>query len=141
MQKTTSRPMVGIGVLVIDQDKILLGERINSHGAGSWALPGGHLEFGETPEECAIRELEEETGLQAHRVKRGPWVNNVIDETKHYITILMVVEKFEGQISLKEPEKCKKWDWFDVGHLPANLFAPLASQLKEYGLKRILSWD
>ncbi|MDX8431022.1 MAG: NUDIX domain-containing protein [Candidatus Algichlamydia australiensis] len=61
----SKKPLVDIGVHVIQKGKILLGKRINAHGTGAYAPPGGHLEFGETPEECAVRELLEETGLTA----------------------------------------------------------------------------
>lgn len=47
-------PKVGVCVFIIKDDKILLGKRKNSHGGLTWAPPGGHLEFGETPEECAM---------------------------------------------------------------------------------------
>jgi 8-oxo-dGTP diphosphatase len=49
------RPLIGVAVIVIKDDKILLGKRKNSHGAGTWALPGGHLEFGESIKDCARR--------------------------------------------------------------------------------------
>ena len=62
------RPKVGIGVLIVKDGKILLGERIGAHGSGLFALPGGHLEFGETFEETARREVEEETGLTDIRI-------------------------------------------------------------------------
>jgi len=58
---------VGVGVLVKDpkeKGKLFAGVRKGSHGAGSLALPGGHLEMMESWEECARREVEEETGLE-----------------------------------------------------------------------------
>ena len=58
-----TNPRVGIGVLIFKEQKILLGKRIMSHGSGTWSPPGGHLEFRESFEECAIREVNEETGL------------------------------------------------------------------------------
>ena len=54
---------VGVAVIIMRQNTILLGERIGAHGANTWATPGGHLEFGEAVEQCAIREVYEETGL------------------------------------------------------------------------------
>ena len=58
------RPKVGVGVAVFQEGRILLGKRKGAHGDGEWGFPGGHLELGETVEECARRELFEETGMQ-----------------------------------------------------------------------------
>ena len=60
-QGVSRRPQVGVGVLITKDDLVLLMKRQNSHGDGTWAPPGGHLEYGETPEECAMRETQEET--------------------------------------------------------------------------------
>lgn len=115
-------PKVGIGVIIIKDGKSLLGKRKNSHGAGYWAFPGGHLDYGETPEECAKRELKEETGIEALSVHRGTWVNNVIETGKHYITLYMYVTSFIGEPRLLEPHKCEGWSWFEKQNMPQPLF-------------------
>ena len=84
-------PRVGIGVLIFNEaGEILLGQRINAHGTGSYGPPGGHLEFGESLEECAIREVAEETGLIIEAPEFFSLTNDVfIEEEKHYISIFM----------------------------------------------------
>jgi ADP-ribose pyrophosphatase YjhB (NUDIX family) len=85
---TDLAPCVGVGVIVLRDGLVLLGQRIGSHGAGTWALPGGHLEFGETVEQCAAREVLEETGLDIEVVARGPYTNDMFpEEGKHYVTL------------------------------------------------------
>jgi len=58
-----ARPIVGIGIVVLKPDAVLLVRRGKAPSFGQWALPGGGQELGETAEECARRELAEETGL------------------------------------------------------------------------------
>ena len=58
------RPIVGIGIVVLKDDHVLLIRRAKPPNIGSWSLPGGAQELGETMEQAARRELEEETGLR-----------------------------------------------------------------------------
>ncbi|KAJ9214462.1 hypothetical protein DTO166G4_3866 [Paecilomyces variotii] len=108
-------PRVGVGVFVINKDgKFVLGVRKGSTGSGTWALPGGHLEFGETFEECAAREILEETGLALKDLQFLTATNNVMKaEKKHYITIFMAatVVGDNPKPQLLEPEKCEGWEW------------------------------
>jgi len=68
---------VGVGVIIIRDDHILLGERTGAHGTGTWALPGGELEMGERIEDCARREVLEETGLELASIKKYGFTNDV----------------------------------------------------------------
>jgi 8-oxo-dGTP diphosphatase len=122
------QPRVGVAAILIRDGRVLLGQRIGSHGAGSWALPGGHLEFGETPEDCARREVLEETGLVVATFERGPFVSDVFaDERKHYVTLFVIARDVGGEPAIVEPDKCLGWQWFDWSALPAPLFLPLAT--------------
>lgn len=65
MREYPDRPMVGAGVLAIENGKVLLIKRGNEPNKGLWSIPGGMVRLGESPEEAAIREFKEETGLDA----------------------------------------------------------------------------
>lgn len=131
-------PQVGVGVLIFNQGQLLLGRRKGSHGQGTWSLPGGHLEFGESLEQCASRETLEETGLSLERCIKGPYVNNVFsDVNKHYLTVFMISGQFTGEPQQREPEKCDGWMWFDIDALPSPLFPPLATLLNEHPLAEL----
>ncbi|KAF7773902.1 8-oxo-dGTP diphosphatase [Pseudoalteromonas citrea] len=123
---------VGVGVIIVRENKILLGERIGAHGAHTWATPGGHLEFTESPESCASREVLEETGLRLTSVKKLCFTNDVFGaEEKHYITLFMLGSCEAGEAQVTEPEKCIQWQWFDIDKLPKPLFLPMENLLTE----------
>ncbi|GLA65612.1 hypothetical protein AtubIFM54640_007797 [Aspergillus tubingensis] len=84
-------PRVGVGVFVINpKGQIVLGQRKSSHGAGTWALPGGHLEFNESFEDCAAREVLEETGLKVRDIQFLTATNDIMkEEEKHYVTVFV----------------------------------------------------
>lgn len=126
---------VGVGVVVVRSGSVLLGLRSGSHGAGTWAFPGGHLEFGESPEECARREALEETGLAVSPVARAGFTSNVFpSEGKHYVTVYIEAASLSGSPAVLEPGKCVRWEWFTWSALPSPLFPPVAS-LVESGYK------
>ena len=120
-----SRPLIGVAALIFRDSKLLLGKRKGSHGAGTWACPGGHLEFGESPAECAAREVLEETGLHLHTIQHADFTNDLFaDHSRHYIT-LFVTGQAAGEPQVLEPDKCAGWAWFAWDALPEPLFLPL----------------
>ena len=134
------RPKVGVGVFVLKNNKILVGKRINSHGNETWSLPGGHLELFETFEECAKREVLEESGLHIKSVEFLTATNDIFNkEKKHYITIFMLSKYAKGTLDVKEKDKCEKWIWCEWENIPEPLFLPLENlKKKNINLKKIL---
>jgi 8-oxo-dGTP diphosphatase len=129
------RPKVGVGVIIYKDGKVLLGKRKNAHGEGSWSFPGEHLEFGEKIEECAKREVLEETGIKIQNIRIGTFTNDVFKkEDKHYITVYAIGDYKSGEAEIKEPEKCGCWKWFSPDKLPKPLFAPLKNLKKQKSL-------
>lgn len=128
-----NRPAVGVAVIVIKNGNVLLGKRLNSHGSGTWALPGGHLELNESIEACARREVFEETGLSIKNVQHAAYTNDIFKtEKKHYVTLFVVAEYASGKPQIKEPDKCAKWDWFGWHALPEPLFLSLRNLLDHW---------
>lgn len=132
--KPRERPKVGVGVFVTNPDYpncVLLGKRRNSSGSGLYALPGGHLEFGEEWTECGRRETLEETGLGLVDVCYCTVVNAIVDhEDYHYITLFVkgvVDNRSNSEVKNLEPEKCEGWSWVDWDNFPPDdqLFCPL----------------
>ena len=126
------RPLVGVAVIVIKDGKVLLGKRINAHGAGTWQFPGGHLEFGETIEACARREVFEETRLRISHLRMGPYTNDYFEaEDKHYVTLYMLADYQAGELTRNEPHKCERWEWV-TWPPPADkpLFLPIRNLLQ-----------
>jgi 8-oxo-dGTP diphosphatase len=76
----TSLPKVGVGIMIVKDGQVLLGRRKGAHGEGEYAWPGGHLEFGETLEECVAREIAEETGMTVKPIRLVS-VSNVLNTT------------------------------------------------------------
>jgi 8-oxo-dGTP diphosphatase len=126
------RLRVGVGVFVRHDGKILLGKRRGAHGEGTWALPGGHLEYREELDACVRREVLEETNLTVTNIHVGTVTNDIFeDEDRHYVTVFMVCDYASGDLTLMEPQKCDEWHWFGWDELPIPRFLALENLLKQ----------
>ncbi len=135
-----SRLRVGVAVVIRRKGDgyLLMGTRKGSRGAGTFSVPGGLLEYGETPLQAAIRETFEETGLELDPLdmSQGPYVSTVFDEgeREQHITLVYYASYFgDKKPKLMEPEKCEGWDWYPVDCLPMPQFPPFRNYLTEHG--------
>ena len=138
-----ARPSVGLALILIKDEKVLMGKRKGSHGVGTWGFPGGHLEWFEELMGCAYRELEEETGLGRKNISymeedASAATNDFFpEENKHYITLFMraklKLEDSENYPIVKnmEPEKLEEWKWFEWNRFPSGLFLPVSNLVKQ----------
>lgn len=117
---------VGVSVLVQKGDRILLEKRAHAHGAGTWGPPSGHIDYGETPEQTAMRETQEETGVSINDLKFRCITNDIFEkEHKHYITLWFQAAYVAGEAKLKAPDEESEVGWFALDALPQPLFLPL----------------
>ncbi|MGE5541343.1 MAG: nucleotide triphosphate diphosphatase NUDT15 [Bacillota bacterium] len=124
-EEAKQRPLVAVGIIVRNKEgKILLGERLASHGAGMYQTPGGHLEYGKTFEQAARDEVAEETGLTDLTFVRMFCINNERVFDKHYVNIGFLVDCNSGEPTNPEPEKSRNWTWYDPHDIPEPTFPP-----------------
>ncbi|KIW03499.1 uncharacterized protein PV09_05266 [Verruconis gallopava] len=111
-----SAPRVGVGVFAFKRNgTFILGKRKGSLGSGTFALPGGHLEYGESFTACAARELWEETGIQIseEKIHYLTTVNSVFEsEGLHYVTVAVgCLLDDDVEPKVMEPNKCECWQF------------------------------
>lgn len=140
MTEIKKRVGAGIGVMILNKEgQVLLGKRHDDpekadsqlHGEGTWTMPGGSLEVGESFEEGATREVKEETGIIIKNPKIIS-VHNTKNEHAHFVTIGLLVAEFEGTPKVMEPDEIVDWQWFDLEKLPTPMFFPSAKVIENY---------
>lgn len=133
------KPGLGVGVLIVKENKILLGLRNPDkmkasnefQGQGTWTMPGGKVEFMETLVHAAKRELEEETNLKATKLD-FLCISDDMTDTAHYVTVGFIVSEYTGELKTMEPGTILEWQWFDLDELPKNLYKPSQKCIEKY---------
>ena len=132
---------VGTGAMILRDGKVLLGKRHDDpekadselHGEGTWTMPGGKLDYQEDPKEGVCREILEETGLSVeHDDVNLISVTNEIAPDAHFVTLGFLVDKFQGEPQVLEPDEITKWEWFDLDNLPSPVFPPSQKVVNNY---------
>jgi ADP-ribose pyrophosphatase YjhB (NUDIX family) len=114
-------PVPSACVILLDsEDRLLLVRRSVPPGIGQWCLPGGFMELGESPQETALRELREETGLEGQ-------IDRILDAdatpNRDYHTVALIcflVREYEG--SPVAGDDADDVAFFPAGQLPAVAF-------------------
>ncbi len=126
-------------VLFNDKEELLLVKRNVEPKNGEWCLPGGFTEIGETPAECCLRELEEETGLTG---SIGRIIGSVPGVNPFYKSVLVTgfsISKFSGE--LKAGDDSDEAGFFELSNSPEIAFKSHRELLKTYVDKELYSAD
>ena len=116
---------MGVGVVFVRDGKVFLAQRRGSHGAATWGSAGGHLEYGESLEQCARREAAEELGVAVGEL-RVLCLSNIVAYDRHYVDV-----EFLGDIGEQEPVPTVEdgsfgdYGWFPLRNPPQPLFEPM----------------
>ena len=134
----------GFGVIILNEKgEVLLGKRHPDpdkadsafRSAGEWSLPGGKLDWGESFEEGATREVKEETGLDI-KDPQVISVHNCKNEHAHFMTVGLIAKSYTGEPQVMEPDEMTEWDWFDFKDLPQPRYFPSFMVIENYLKKK-----
>jgi 8-oxo-dGTP diphosphatase len=132
-------PFIGVGAVIVQDNRVLLIRRGQPPLLGEWSLPGGALECGETLREATVREAREETGLVVETVDMLGVYERVIrsDDGRvryHYVLIDFLCHPVKGE--LKAGSDAADVGWFTCEELPALNLAYEANDVVAKGLAR-----
>jgi 8-oxo-dGTP diphosphatase len=132
------RPAVTADCIVITKEAdpaVLLIERGDNPFKGSWAFPGGFMNMDETTEQCAIRELEEETELRVSNVQQiGAYSKIDRDPRGRTITVayLAIVDKPIDVSGQDDAAKADWWPLFNLPHLAFDHYDIMQDAIRKY---------
>ena len=119
------RPAVTADCVVITKEtepKVLLIHRGIEPFKECWAFPGGFMNMDETTEQCAIRELEEETGLIVSEVQQIGAYSKVDRDPRGRTISVAYLARVDAPVTVKGQDDAAKADWFSLSALPPLAF-------------------
>jgi 8-oxo-dGTP diphosphatase len=130
---TEARPVVAVGAVVVDHDRLLLVRRGRGPAQGDWSVPGGRVEWGETLAEAVTRELREETGLDGVCGPLIGWAERLSDDEHHVLLDFEVTIVGDDQPTAGDDAAEVAWvDLHAVGEM--RLVEGLAEFLHDHGI-------
>lgn len=119
------RPAVTADCIVITRDadpKVLLIQRANEPYKGCWAFPGGFMDMVETAEQCAVRELKEETGLEVVGLKQVGCYSAVDRDPRGRTITVAYLAVIDSPVSVAAQDDAARAEWFPLSALPDLAF-------------------
>lgn len=121
-------------LVLFKENKTLLLRRFQTgYEDGKYSVVAGHVDPGENFTQCMIREAKEEAGITLHR--KDLRVCHIMHRDSHWaddrerVEVFFTCDKWEGEITNMEPEKCDDLTWFDLDHLPENMIPYITKAL------------
>jgi 8-oxo-dGTP diphosphatase len=107
-------PLVGVGAIIIEADRVLLVKRGHPPLAGEWSIPGGVLEVGETLRQAAVREALEETGLRVQVGEMLGVYDRILRDADgrvryHYVLIDFLCRRIAGEFAAADDAAEARW--------------------------------
>jgi ADP-ribose pyrophosphatase YjhB (NUDIX family) len=119
-------PLVGVGVVLVNDGQLLLIKRGNEPGKGLWAVPGGKVRLGEGLAEAARREAREETGLDVE-IGKVAWVGEHLSDSHHIVLIDFHAKVIGGELAAADD--ADEAAWVDLECLDSYPLTPTMGDL------------
>jgi 8-oxo-dGTP diphosphatase len=113
-------PRVGVGAVILHEDKVLLVRRGKSPSFGKWTLPGGLVELGETTTEAIAREIVEECGIKIRIVDVAGVITRVVrddDDRIRYHYVLVDYLAYPDSMDVVAGSDAAEAQWFEIERL------------------------
>ncbi len=124
-------PAPASGVIIERDEKVLLVKRKYPPFKGDWSLPAGFIEYGESPRDCAIREVYEETGLEVELSSLFGVYSGQDDPRTHAVLVVYLAGDVKGELAAGDD--AGEAEFFGEKEIPSNIaFSTQRQALKEY---------
>ena len=125
-KQLNQKPALGIAVIILHNNKVLLGRRLKQPMLNSWQLPGGWLRYAEQPEQAVTRKIREFSGMVCNEATFITYTNNLFSDGLHSVSLYFQLDCLNAEaLDLSLNKHCSDWSWVDWYDLPEPLFLPL----------------
>jgi 8-oxo-dGTP diphosphatase len=133
-------PLVGVGAIIIERDRVLLVKRAHPPLQAEWSIPGGVLEVGELVREAAVREAREETGLIVETCDLLGVYDRILRNPEqrvqyHYVLVDFLCRRVGGEI--EAADDAAEVRWFTRAELPALNLAAETEDVIQKGFQKL----